>query len=296
MEVSMLPVSKALFYTITLSLILAPTMHIKAAAELKDDNQENTFAADEANNNQQNFLAHYKNDLITTVAKNNSQAIRALLSHAQATGANTAWLIDSIITHDGDPILHVAARHKDGLTVKALLDHKANPNIAKPDKPHKGKVALHGAAKRGSAAVKLLLEAQADPNVQIEGQLLTPLHLAFSENALETLSLLLLHGANPDMQDSLGETALHQAARCSGNPALAIQLVHFKASPTIRNKKGELPQDVATNASVRTVVEPPSSSASAYSEAPHHSWYERAAYFANGQKHAHGDNYGEYQK
>jgi|GEM_PF-4139754 len=272
----MLPISKAFFYTATLSLILAPTTHIRAAAELTDENQESVSAADRADSDQQVLLAYYRNDLITAVSQNDPQTIYALLSDAQIAGANPAWIIDSIITEEGDPLLHVAARHQNGFAIQALLDYKANPNIAKPNVPYEGKVALHGAAKRGTDAVRLLLRAQASTDIAMKPSLLTPLHVAVIEDKREAVALLLKCYANPNARDHSEETSLHKAAR-NFEPYLVQALLNNGASFHARNKDGKLPEELA-NARVRKAIEDFEASgahqAPVNMEAPHYSFYE----------------------
>jgi ankyrin repeat protein len=83
----------------------------------------------------------------------------------------------------------------------------------------------------------LLLLIGADPNVQdILGD--TPLHLAVKKYNLGIVKVLLEHGADPNVQDICGWTPLHTA---DGNLEMIKVLLGHGADPNIKNNKGETP-------------------------------------------------------
>ena len=112
--------------------------------------------------------------------------------------------------HDGDtPIQSACYRggenHAD--TIKILLAHHANPNL----KDKKGNAPLHIAAMMGGPRV---VETLLDAGVKInepgpEG--FTPLILAAWADEVDSLKLLLRKGADPDLRDDKGKTALDWA-------------------------------------------------------------------------------------
>jgi ankyrin repeat protein len=107
-----------------------------------------------------------------------------------------------------------------------------------------GFTALHLAAFFGHAkAVRLLLEAGADPNaVGTSEQIgpVQPLHSAAATGRLECARLLLERGANVNSRQGGGFTALHAAA-ASSDVKLARLLLAAGADPSARTDDGQIP-------------------------------------------------------
>ena len=117
----------------------------------------------------------------------------------------------------------------------------ANPNA----RDERANTALHKAIAAFSTAdvAKHLLEHGADPNVQnILGE--TPLHRAMwmtgSSARFERVKLLLDYGANPNLQSSRGNTMLH-CASIHGAPDLIPMLVDAGGDGSIRDRFGDPP-------------------------------------------------------
>lgn len=70
---------------------------------------------------------------------------------------------------------------------------------------------------------------------------ITPLHLAVKKGNKEMVKVLLRANANPNLQDANGWTALHHLAisPIERQKALLLQLIAAGADPTIRNKDGK---------------------------------------------------------
>lgn len=115
--------------------------------------------------------------------------------------------------------LHLAVMRKDIQKTKALLRHHALVDIRTGPYSQTGensKTSLHIAAASGCstlASVLLLHGAHIDERAPNYG--LTPLHYAAyrAENPSEVIKLLLEMGANPNLKDSQGWTALHFLAQ-----------------------------------------------------------------------------------
>jgi ankyrin repeat protein len=88
-----------------------------------------------------------------------------------------------------------------------------------------------------AAAVKILLENKADPNLATStGD--TPLSLALRNGHMDVVRLLVKGGANPDAADAGGDTALMFAAQWGDKPFAEFMLKNG-ASVNIRNKAGD---------------------------------------------------------
>ena len=146
----------------------------------------------------------------------------------------SAGVNPNAVDKDGRTVLMVAAGHGYTEVAKALLDAGANPNAAADN----GVTALMGAAGLGHSKVaKVLLDAGANPDLALNsataltlaeqetsnpnifgrallnainganGEGLTALMFAAQEGHAEVAKVLLDNGANPDLSDSLGNTA-----------------------------------------------------------------------------------------
>lgn len=127
------------------------------------------------------------------------------------------------IGYEEGTMLMAAANQGTVRMVKALLEHKANPNLPSL---LTGETPLHAATAKGFEkgtfeCVKLLLEVGADPNIKaktgiptstyyrdikVVGE--TPLHLAAAYGSKEMIQILLDYNADPSIKDSRGESPL----------------------------------------------------------------------------------------
>ena len=153
-------------------------------------------------------------------------------------------------TKDHITPLHMASYHQHVESVRVLLDHGANVNA----EDSQGWTALHrvfenpGASKDVLVLVQLLLERGADVNALTKDHI-TPLHLASSILHLESVRVLLDHGANFHAEDSQGWTALHKVFSnpvASKDVLVLVQLLLVRgADVNTRNKNHITPLHLA---------------------------------------------------
>ncbi len=118
--------------------------------------------------------------------------------------------------------------------LNALLDAGADPSQPGMD----GDTVVHYAAMANDAAyLQALLAHGVDPNVVNADSGASPLHGALKGERLEQFRALLAAGADPDLADFSGNTALHVAGLIN-EPERVIDLLDAGASPLARNAQG----------------------------------------------------------
>ncbi|KAN0137681.1 Ankyrin repeat-containing domain protein [Lactarius tabidus] len=126
-----------------------------------------------------------------------------------------------------------------------LLDHGANVNMH----DSRRNTALHFTASEGHLEVaRMLLRLKADVNSQND-EGLTPLQRASQvrrEGQQDIMRLLLDHGANVDMRDNSGNTALHFAVS-EGHPDIMRLLLDCDANVNMRDISGNTALHVAAS-------------------------------------------------
>ncbi len=100
--------------------------------------------------------------------------------------------------------------------------------------------------------VNLLLKAGADPNIEdSKGQ--TALHYTAADYRLDKMKLLLKAEAHPNTQDKNGQTPLHKAAYWD-QPGAVKLLLEAKADASIRNAEGKTALELTTNKDIRRMI------------------------------------------
>jgi ankyrin repeat protein len=115
---------------------------------------------------------------------------------------------------------------------------------------------IHSAAIAGKSDVVLAL-LEANPtlvNATLEWQGLTPLHLAVRHDQLETVQVLLEHGADVNASDKLGRTPLHFAARYCES-VMIDGLLAAGADQALMTHEGKTPLDSAREAENAEAIE-----------------------------------------
>ncbi|XP_064630458.1 nuclear factor NF-kappa-B p105 subunit-like isoform X2 [Lineus longissimus] len=118
--------------------------------------------------------------------------------------------------HEGVTPLHLAVRCQSLYCVKALLKAKVDPNI---EDAKSGRTALHICADVNNIGILGALLTEGNPDVNIRDyDGLTPLHIAVSRGSIGMAALLMLRGADPNIESNRTANTAHvddEAEECA---------------------------------------------------------------------------------
>ncbi|KAK7490063.1 hypothetical protein BaRGS_00018763 [Batillaria attramentaria] len=173
--------------------------------------------------------------LHTAALHGHLSAVRFLLEHCDYTP-------DSADSCGSTPLMD--ALRTGFITVADLLIkmHKADASR----KDNLGLQAIHHAAQAGQtkAVDFLLTQCSIDADVATPVSGVTPLQIAAKENQEAVLNLLLAHGADINLADSKGRTALHIAA--GAQHAASVRLLLTSGATEKADLSGQFARDLAT--------------------------------------------------
>lgn len=147
----------------------------------------------------------------------------------------------------GDLPLDLALKTKQEDIAKTLVSHKANVNTI----DNKGRTLLHRAIERDDEfSSEFLIRNEANINIADSfGDI--PLHLCAdkvkSEGMASIAKLLIESGADPNLQDLSGNSALHRSVISLNESVFAVLLSNPKISFDLRNKSNETCFAIALN-------------------------------------------------
>jgi ankyrin repeat protein len=191
-------------------------------------------------------------DLIEAVKAGDTERVAALVAQEPALAAaedadgmtpvrhalytNQRAALEALLAAD-PPLgpLDLAATGRADELRERLAEHPKQANARARD----GFTALHLACFfGGSEAVRVLLEAGADPNPPQDNPMrVAPLHSAAAARDSEAVRLLLEAGAEPNARQNGGYTALHAAAQ-HGDTEMADTLKRHGADPSLKTDDG----------------------------------------------------------
>ena len=164
--------------------------------------------------------------LMTAVDNGNHDAASLLLEHGADVNARE--------TNGGQTALMWAAANRSPDIVRLLVDHGADPGA----RSKRGFTPLLFAAQQGDVeSGRLLLQAGADVNDRSGNDRKTALMVAAASGNKEFPVLLLEKGANPDLSDEGGFTALHYAASDKDGADIVRALLVHGAHPNPRTAR-----------------------------------------------------------
>jgi ankyrin repeat protein len=225
-----------------------------------------TLAAKSGKVSMTHLLLVYGGDAKLVTAEGNTLAMISISKKAPRK------LLDLILEYGADP----DAKNREGKTamfdviqlgradlLASLLDHGANPNLPGPKhmlwpstyQPQCLRLILSRGADHKKApgimelaaslnnieSVRLLLEANVDPNAKKDG-VYTPLCTSIRDNRPEIFNLLLTHGADPNVKASE-----YPAWKCITHNRLHFLPPLVEAGASLTSPKGILEQAVASN-------------------------------------------------
>ncbi|KAL7946911.1 ankyrin repeat-containing domain protein [Trichoderma barbatum] len=135
------------------------------------------------------------------------------------------------------PPLIVAVNHGNYKTTEALLRHGADPNV----RGHDGETVLWMAVMKDRVNIcRLLLAHEADPNLALKQDQITPLLSAVLRKNMNIVKLLVMNGADVNQQSSEGRTAVFVATFYKQIKIVRYLLSH-NADPNIARSNGNTP-------------------------------------------------------
>jgi len=168
---------------------------------------------------------------------------KAAAQLADAAASGDTAKIDKLIKAGANPnaigdkatsVLQFALLSQSKPGVEALLNGGADAGHADDN----GDTVMHYAAKAADPGyMDILLAHRADPNVQNTVTSATPMISALFGEREPQFHKLLAAGANPNIADRGGNTALHIAAKINENQ-LTLDLLKAGADPMAKNKQG----------------------------------------------------------
>ncbi|XP_031400492.1 26S proteasome non-ATPase regulatory subunit 10 [Punica granatum] len=176
--------------------------------------------------------APMKDDDLFRAAETGNSSVFRSLSPEQLTQAL------SLTNEDGRSLLHVAVSSGKSEVVNILCEADQSRSFINK-KDEEGWAPLHSAASIGNPQIlETLLNNGADINVQNDGGR-TALHYAASKG-WRKIAVLISHGAKINMKDKYGCTPLHRAAS-TGNSEMCELLIEEGAEVDSDDKAGQTP-------------------------------------------------------
>lgn len=197
-----------------------------------------------------NNFANQKNlELFLSESAINSKEISSFLKDATLLIQNGAD--PDTRTPEGYTLLMLAAWNSFPHIVKMLLELKANPNLLSTDSEC-APALIWASISYDRQSIRLLLEYGADPNIQnFYGE--TALWWAARIGNTESVQLLLEHGADPNIRTLHGDTALIKAVENNRIETVKV-LLAYNANKYATKNNGDTPLQIAHHKNLLEIV------------------------------------------
>jgi hypothetical protein len=157
-------------------------------------------------------------------------ALSAVIALGIAFGVRQ-WLLDDALVR--------AVWKVDAAEVRRLLRQGANPNHRDRQYHH----AMISSALNSGATLKVLLQAGANPNTRTPDGEFGLIHAA-AASYHDVVQILLRYGAEVNVVDANGQTALMAAAQAADSPAVVRTLLEAGARVSPKNPRGQSAIDI----------------------------------------------------
>lgn len=183
----------------------------------------------------------------------NTAALSLAIKHGDASAVRRILDVDHTIVNSKDRYgrtpLHLSVQSKQEEITKIILEHNADAAL----QDNNGNTPLHLAAQNHDCGTTELLLSYNKTIVDVQNNSgSTPLHLAStrqvihqsasslpSRESLNIAQALLNHGANVNLQDEDGNTALHHAVNHFYHLEIAEMLLNYGANVNVQSNTGD---------------------------------------------------------
>lgn len=181
-------------------------------------------------------------------SSDDKEIVSILLNPSHISNSKIEVDVDELLDDAGWTPFHIASAIGDIDVLELFVDHEPSPDLNLPT--GQGQTVLHLAVSKGHAeAVNYLLDHGASARVS-DKKKQYPIHRAAAMGSIKMVDILAKKGRSPlNSKDSSGLTPLHLAL-AEGHGDVGIELVKLGADPEITDSQGATAVDSAVDRKV----------------------------------------------